>query len=276
MPVAKRWWSWLTLFAAGWVCAQTPPHLGSQGQADYRDYLAARDHRAFAIAPGGAWGWQAEAATRDDAVAAALAACRGNTPQRCVLYSADGRPEFDVKTWPRLWGPYADAATARKAVVGRRPGERFPDLAFTAADGRQLSVASLAGRVAVLHFWGSWCAPCRREMPDLQRLYDGMKSRRDVAFVLLQVREKFAVSRQWATAQGLHLPLHDSGAGGEDDARLRTADGASIGDREIAGSFPTTYVIDKRGLVLFSHVGPIADWNQYRAFLLDAAARSGR
>jgi hypothetical protein len=92
----------------------------------------------------------------------------------------------------------------------------------------------------------------------------------------MQVREKFAVSKQWADTQSIRLPLYDSGATGEMDANLRLADGTQIGDRTIAASFPTTYVIDKRGIVVFAHPGPVHDWSQYREFLLDAARRSGR
>lgn len=253
-----------------------PPQLGADGRGDYAAYLAARDHRAFAIAPGGAWAWKGEAATSGDAEEGALAACRDNTAQKCVLYSTDGKTVFDAKAWPRLWGPYADAAAAGRAAVGHRPGERFPDLAFAAADGRKLAVSQLRGKVLVLHFWGSWCGPCRREMPELQKLHESLKSRGDIAFALLQVRENFATSRQWTEAQKLRLPFYDSGTGGGSDAFLRTADGSRINDREIALSFPTTYVLDKRGIVVFSHVGPVPDWSEYREFLLDAARRSGR
>lgn len=270
----------LALVALALVCAgaaaQTLPHLGESGRADYREYQAARGHRAFALAPGGSWGWKAEAASRGDAEEGALASCQANTPQKCVLYDVDGKAVFDAKAWPRLWGPYADEAVARRAAVGRKPGERFPDLAFADAKGRKLSVGGLRGKVAVLHFWGSWCGPCRREMPDMQKLYESLKGRSDIAFTLMQARETFAVSQQWAAAQKLRLPFYDSGASGEMDAAFRLAGGGTIADREIAGRFPTTYVIDKRGIVVFSHVGPVHDWSQYRDFLLDAAARSGR
>lgn len=265
-----------TLLGAGAAAAQVPPHLGKPGLDDYRAYQSAHSHRAFAVAPGGAWGWKEDAATSEEAEAAALAACQANTAQKCVAYGLDGRVVFDAKAWPRLWGPYADATAAARAPVGRKPGERFFDLAFSDAEGRKLSVAALAGKVAVLHFWGSWCGPCRREMPDLQKLFESLRGRRDIVFVLLQVREKFADSHRWVEEQKLRLPLHDSGASGEADPLLRLAGGGSLRDRDIAASFPTTTVIDKRGIVVFSHVGPVADWSQYRDFLLDAAARSGR
>lgn len=272
----RCWFLAAVLLGGGAANAETAaPHLGVTGQADYREYLGARDHRAFAIAPGGAWGWKAEAGTREEAEEGALAACQANTRQKCVLYAADGKPVFDAKRWTQLWGPYPGESAARKASVGRQLGERLPDIAYADGNGRTSKLSGLRGKVAVLHFWGSWCGPCRREMPEMQKLYESLKDRRDIVFTLMQVREKFAVSKQWAEAQGIRLPLYDSGSTGETDAALHLADGAKIVDREIAVSFPTTYVIDKRGIVVFSHTGPVHDWSQYREFLLDAARRSG-
>ena len=165
---------------------------------------------------------------------------------------------------------------ARRATVGRALGQRFPDIAFASADGKAGSVAALRGKVAILHFWGSWCGPCRREMPELQKLHERLRKRKDVALALLQVREPFEASRRWAEGQGIRLPLFDSGSTGTKDDRFRLGDGGTLPDREVAAIFPTTVVLDKRGIVIFSHVGPVHRWPEYEAFVLDAAARSGR
>jgi hypothetical protein len=47
-------------------------------------------------------------------------------------------------------------------------------------------------------------------------------------------------------------------------------------DRELAKVFPTTYVLDKHGIVVYSNVDPVRGWNQYLPFLRDVAARSGK
>jgi peroxiredoxin len=253
-----------------------PPHLEASGLVEYREYLEAPDHRAFAIAPGGAWGWTSGEATAQAAEANALAICRKQTAQRCVIHGLDGRTVFDTAGWPRLWGPYADGAAAARAGVGRAPGQRLPDLAFNAPDGKPRRLSSYRGKVVLLHFWGAWYPPCRREMPELQKLHAALAGRPDVVFVLLQAREKLAVSRQWAAGQGIGLPLHDSGSSGEEDDNFHLGGGRTIRDREIAHRFPTTYVLDKRGLIVFAHVGPVHDWPAYESFLRDAADRSGR
>lgn len=252
------------------------PHLGEDGQAGYREYTAATRHRAFAIAPGGNWSWAAGKGGRDDAEAEALSRCQSGTQQKCVLYAVDDELVFDAAGWPTLWGPYLTAAQARRAPVGRAIGQRFPDVVFTAADGARSSVSALRGKVAILHFWGSWCGPCRREMPDMQKLYEKIRGRSDVALVLMQVRERFDVSRRWARDQRINLPLFDSGSTGEMDDRFRLAGGATLHDRDIASRFPTTYVLDRNGVVVFAHVGPVHRWPEYEAFIRDVAARSGK
>jgi thiol-disulfide isomerase/thioredoxin len=263
-------------FAAGLTDADAVPQLNEQGRAGYRQFLAAGRHRAFAIAPGGAWGWAAEAESADAAMDQALSNCRGQVRQTCVVYALDDALAFDPKRWVSLWGPYPRAKEAASAPTGMARGQRFPDLAFARADGKPVKLSDFRGRVVVLHFWGSWCPPCQREMPDLARLVKRMEKNRDVGFVLLQVREDFATANAWAKSHGAGLPLFDSGSKNSDDDSLRLAGGGKLKDREVAKAFPSTYVLDKHGIVLFSHTGPVTGWEQYAPFLEHAAANSGR
>jgi peroxiredoxin len=93
----------------------------------------------------------------------------------------------------------------------------------------------------------------------------------DVRFVFLPVRESFQTARAWAKAQKLQLPLFDAG-----EQEFTLADGAKVPDRQIAGKFPTTYVLDKHGIVVFAHVGDASRWNEYAPFLKDVVLRSGK
>lgn len=256
--------------------ADVPPHLDAAGLAAWAEYGAAPVSKAFAIAPGGSYGWVAARASSEQAEADALAFCQSNTRQQCVPYAVDAQTVFDARAWPQRWGPYLTQRAAQQAPVGTQLGERFPDLAFKAADGSVRTLSRLRGKVAIVHFWGSWCGPCRREMPDLQRLHARLQSRRDIVVVPLQVRESFASAQAWAKQQGIAMPLFDSTADGSQAAQLALAGGGRLADRDIARAFPTSYVLDKQGIVIFAHHGPVHDWQQYEAFLQDAAVRSGR
>jgi hypothetical protein len=139
--------------AAELADAAAVPHLDTRGQAAYRQFLAAPPHRAFAIAPGGGWGWSADAVTPDMALRQALDTCGRHTRQACVPYAADKRVVFDARVWPTLWRPYAGAAEAARAPTGTARGERFPRPAPARA-GRQaletLGAARQGGGTAFL------------------------------------------------------------------------------------------------------------------------------
>lgn len=252
--------------------AGMPPHLDQVGQEAYRQFLGAEGHRAFAIAPGGGWGWSSAAANADMAGEQALAYCQNRNEQRCVLHTLDAETVFDGKVWPSLWGPYVDAATAVRAKVGLKRGMRFPDLVLAEQSGRSLKLSDMNGEVRVLHFWGSWCGACRKELPEMQAAAGRLG--KSVRFVLVQVRESIKDSRAWLKRQSIHLPLYDSGARASDNGEMRVVGGGKLNDRDLAKAFPTTYVLDRHGIVLFSRTGPIHGWSEYVPFLQHAARNS--
>lgn len=254
---------------------QAIPHLDERGRAGYREFLEAPSPRAFVIAPGGGWAWRAEMPTSDMALEAALQDCRRHSEQRCVPYALDDAVVFDARTWPQSWGPYVNKAEAARAPVGVKRGQRFPDLSLTDPSGKPRKLSDYHGKVVIVHFWGSWCPHCIKELPDMQRLYTGLRHSRDIRFILISVREPYSQSRQWAQQQKLDLPLYDGGKSAEAGS-FRLAGGGSIRDRELARVFPTTHVLDKHGVVVFSQTGPVPRWSELEAFLRDAAARSGR
>ncbi len=70
----------------------TPPELSAKGRLAFEAYLAARSHRAFAVAPDGAYGWRSGRDTASDAEEEAAAACESHTSRSCRVVNIDGRP----------------------------------------------------------------------------------------------------------------------------------------------------------------------------------------
>jgi cytochrome c biogenesis protein CcmG/thiol:disulfide interchange protein DsbE len=68
---------------------------------------------------------------------------------------------------------------------GRFTGSNDPAPAFavTTLDGKELSLADLAGKTVVVNFWNSWCAPCQQEAPALATFYARHKDEPDFAMV---------------------------------------------------------------------------------------------
>ena len=264
--------SWLglaSLLLAGAGNA-APPQLDERGRAGYAEFQRAPPHRAFSIAPGGAWSWRGEMETPELAMQAALADCQGLARRTCLAYALDDKVIFNQQDWARAWRPYQTAAQAKSAVTGLKPGQRFPDLAWRDAGGER-SVSKLRGSVVLLHFWGSWCPPCQREMPDLQKLYARLEAAPNLRFVFLPVREATSKSRAWLRERGINLPVADTGTPAEKAGAFKLGNGGRIADRDLARVFPTTYILDRNGIVLFAQNGPVADWLALEPLLKDAA-----
>jgi thiol-disulfide isomerase/thioredoxin len=64
----------------------------------------------------------------------------------------------------------ADSADAGGGAPGRPIPERVPDLTLPDLAGQRKSLRDFRGHPLIINFWATWCAPCRREMPLLQRL----------------------------------------------------------------------------------------------------------
>jgi len=255
------------------------PHVGDRAKEHFKQYQHASGHKAFAIAPGGAWYWLNELDSEEQAERETLQNCQENTQQKCVLYALNNQIVFDAENWPGLWGPYADKVTASKASKGVNVGQHFPDLSWLDKKGKRASLSGLKGKITFLHFWGSWCPPCLREFPSLNKLHSVIKKRysNDVEMVMMQLREPFATSMQWAQKHGFSdLPLYDSGVKDSETTTLLLKDGSQIKDRTIARVFPSTYVLDRNGLVIFSHHGPVSEWLDYIAFFEHAIKATTR
>ncbi|MBV9092879.1 MAG: TlpA family protein disulfide reductase [Streptosporangiaceae bacterium] len=118
-------------------------------------------------------------------------------------------------------------------AAGHRP--LAPEFSGTTLTGSRLSVSAYRGKVVVLNFWGSWCAPCREEAPALAalaRTYRGA----GVAFLGVDVRDTDASAQAFARDFGITYPSV------ADPASVVTMDFTTV--VPIAGT-PTTLVIDR-------------------------------
>ncbi|MCW9025203.1 MAG: TlpA family protein disulfide reductase [Gammaproteobacteria bacterium] len=269
--------SWLTLVSPAVFSNELNdpdgiPHVGKRARDSYVSYLYADEHKAFAVGPGGAWAWQEGLESAEVAEATAIETCQEYTQQRCVAYAVNDKLVFDKKAWPTLWGPYLTKVEAKQAKQGNKRGQRFFDLLFKDVKGKSIKLSDYRGKVVFLHFWGSWCPSCMIEFPALERMQKQLEEKvgEKVALVILQAREDYKESRRWADQNGFkNMELFDSGSSSSNDVDFQLADGSVIPDRAVSKLFPSSYVLDKNGIVVFSHRGAIRNWLEYLAFFED-------
>ena len=73
-------------------------------------------------------------------------------------------------------GRFAASSSKKKHATDRRVGKPAPDFTLTLLDGpgktKTVTKAELAGKVVVIDFWATWCGPCMKELPEIQKLID--------------------------------------------------------------------------------------------------------
>ncbi|MFF3333387.1 TlpA family protein disulfide reductase [Streptomyces sp. NPDC002888] len=122
-------------------------------------------------------------------------------------------------------------------------GERAqaPDLSGKTIAGKQLDVASYKGKVVVLNVWGSWCAPCRAEAPNFEKVYKDLQGK-GVQFVGINTRDaKTSNALAFEKQQGVTYPsLYDPTG----KLMLRFKKG-TLNPQAI----PSTLVLDRQGRI---------------------------
>jgi cytochrome c biogenesis protein CcmG/thiol:disulfide interchange protein DsbE len=139
-----------------------------------------------------------------------------------------------------------DPSRLSSQLVGKPPpGLLLPAVEDLVKDGRPvpgLTRASLSsGRVTVVNVWASWCAPCHVEHPQLMAL----AKEKGIALLGVNYKDKPEDARRFLGRYG--NPFEAVGA---DRQGLTAIDWGVYG-------VPETFIIDRRGLVLHRHVGPI-------------------
>jgi thiol-disulfide isomerase/thioredoxin len=148
----------------------------------------------------------------------------------------------------------------RKLVVHEAP-VAAPDTPFIAPDGAETTLAASNGKVRVVNFWATWCAPCREEMPSLAALSEAMAGD-DFELVLVATgrNDPAAITRFFEETglAGLETALDPKGL-------LARAAGAP--------GLPVTLILDRKGVEVARLMGG-ADWDGDSArAIIEAVAR---
>jgi cytochrome c biogenesis protein CcmG/thiol:disulfide interchange protein DsbE len=139
------------------------------------------------------------------------------------------------------------------SLTGCYSGTRPPHIGTTAPEftvqdsDRKVSLQQFRGKIVVLNFWATWCAPCVEEMPSLAQMQQKMKGK-GVEVVAISVDINQSAYQNFLKSYKVDLlTVRDP------DQKSNNLYGTS--------KFPETYVIDRQGVLRRKFIGAI-DWGQ--------------
>jgi len=143
--------------------------------------------------------------------------------------------------WNELW------------IVTFEKMEHAPSFKLKDLDGEEVTLEDHRGKIVFLHFWATWCMPCREEMASIEKLYTEFKDR-DFIILAVGVKEGSKKVRSFQKEFKLKFPiLLDS------DGRVSSSYGVRL--------LPTVYLINREGYFIGMALG-YRDWASKRAFEL--------
>jgi cytochrome c biogenesis protein CcmG/thiol:disulfide interchange protein DsbE len=124
-------------------------------------------------------------------------------------------------------------------------GAKMPEIGLTDLSGKPVSLASLAGKVVVVDFWATWCAPCKEELPVLQKLYKKY-SAQGLVIVGVSVDKDAANLPDFLKKLAVTFPIvHDANH--------------TVTSKYSPPRMPSSYIVDRKGTVKYVHGGFRAD-----------------
>lgn len=118
-------------------------------------------------------------------------------------------------------------------TLGQWIGVPAPDFIVTTVDGKQFQLSALRGKRVIIDLWATWCPPCRREIPHFIALAKDPDIK-NVAIVGISSEEQ-SVVKDFADKQGINYPVATT------KALPRPYSNAD--------SIPTTFVVDRNGII---------------------------
>jgi len=141
----------------------------------------------------------------------------------------------------------------RQLIAAPSVGSLAPDFELEDLTGETRRLSDLRGKVTLINFWATWCAPCRLEMPTIQEKADQYPSQLAV----------FAVNFDESPDQVQSFV---------DELDLRFAvlldPGAKVQDLYRVRGYPTSFIVDQAGMVRFQHIGILSE-EQLDGYLQD-------
>ncbi|MGF7533064.1 redoxin domain-containing protein [Bacillus mexicanus] len=146
--------------------------------------------------------------------------------------------------------------TYSKKEVGIEVGQQAPDFYLKTLSGENYSLQNSKGKKILLNFWATWCKPCRQEMPAMEQLQKEHQDKLAVVAVNFTSAEKSEKPvRAFADTYEITFPILIDKKGINADYNVL--------------SYPTTYILDEKGVIQDIHIGTMTKKEMEQKLNLD-------
>jgi peroxiredoxin len=125
-------------------------------------------------------------------------------------------------------------------------GDPAPDFSLVDRQGKTWTLSELKGQVVFINFWATWCPPCQKELPSMQKLSTELLGENFIMLAVLN-KDKPALADFVANQKGLTMPILD------DSQNI-------VGSKYFLTGLPETYIVDKQGILREKFLGA-AEWD---------------
>lgn len=123
-----------------------------------------------------------------------------------------------------------------------KDGDKAPNFSLKSVKGKTVKLSDFKGKIVIVDFWATWCPPCRKGIPDLVSIQKKFKKDVVVIGISLDAEKTIKDVPEFVKNYKINYPI-------------LYGDEKVVVDYGGIQSIPTTFVIDRKGNVVDSHVG---------------------